>query len=84
MREWEREEQDMDLSVHVSWALGIASGPGRIIQRSLFLVILCKEGWATCPWGWATTAALSRVSLALCQHGGFPVLAGMGEHLLSI
>lgn len=27
VREWEREEQDVDLSVHVSWALGIASGP---------------------------------------------------------
>lgn len=28
VREWEREEQDVDLSIHVSGALGIASGPG--------------------------------------------------------
>lgn len=56
----------------------------RIIQRSLFIVILCKEGWAACPPGRAATAARSTVSLALCQHGGFPALAGTGELLLPI
>lgn len=28
VREWEGEEQDVDFSIHVSWALGMASGPG--------------------------------------------------------
>lgn len=84
MREWEREEQNVD-------PRELGSGDSlwpqlgcRITQRSLFVVTLCTEDWAACPWGQAVAAAWSRVSLALCHRGGFPVLDDTGELLLPI